>query len=195
MSILRHETLSIHGRFQVFHNNHLTYLKNAVSHCPDAQELIIGITQPDITALAGDSDYPAHRSISTENPLTYEQRKEMISCVMREDSELSGIRYSIVPFPIEDTTVDLSSLIPTDTIMALGFCDEWSAKKIGILASRGYSNICIVSNDSSPDRLSGTTIRDMIRSDDEAWIQLVPKSVSSYLYDVGLMNNIKSESS
>ncbi|MCA9301302.1 hypothetical protein H6801_00525 [Candidatus Nomurabacteria bacterium] len=47
--------LSIHGRFQIFHNNHLRYLKNAIEHCSNARKIIIGITQPDNAALVGNA--------------------------------------------------------------------------------------------------------------------------------------------
>lgn len=184
---------SIHGRFQIFHNNHLRYLKNAIAHCSDSTKLIIGITQPNNSALSSGPGHPAHRSRSTDNPLTYEQRKEMISYVMQDEFGDQGIDYEIIPFPIENREVDLSKLIPVGTIMTMGYCDEWTTQKISYLASTGYQNICIVQNDYESNRISGRKIRAMIRSNDSGWLNMVPPAVSTYIHEfgiLGIINNV-----
>lgn len=185
------ETFSIHGRFQIFHNNHLRYLRNAIAHFPNAKKLIVGITQPDNTTLVGGSGQPVHRTRLTDNPLTYEQRKEMIVRLIADEIEDSQLEFEITPFPIEDPDADLSKFISTNTIMTLGYCDDWTTQKIAILTSNGYGNICIVQNDSNGDRISGSMIRKKIRSDDSEWLKIVPPSISVYLQDTGLLEVIK----
>ncbi|MCA9301303.1 hypothetical protein H6801_00520 [Candidatus Nomurabacteria bacterium] len=115
----------------------------------------------------------------------------MISRVIVEEIEAPHLEFEIIPFPIEDTNADLPKLIPTSTVITLGYCDDWTTQKISILVSCGYSNICVVQNDINSDRISGSMIRDKIRSDDSGWLKMVPSSVSSYLQETGLLDAIK----
>ena len=59
----------IHGRFQVFHLDHLAYLLAGASRC---EKLIVGITNPDPNLTRPEATDP-QRSAPEANPLTYEE--------------------------------------------------------------------------------------------------------------------------
>ena len=64
----------IHGRFQLFHNDHLKYALLAKEHC---KKLIVGITSPENATLIREEVDP-HRSEAASNPFTYYERYNMV---------------------------------------------------------------------------------------------------------------------
>lgn len=74
------ETFTITGRFQPFHKNHLSLIKNIVKKMKGDDELVIVIGS-------------ANESRTERNPFTWQERKEMISRVLKK--ELKDINYRI----------------------------------------------------------------------------------------------------
>ncbi len=89
------ETGVIHGRFQVLHNDHLTYLMTGMALC---RHLVVGITNPD-PLLTRDESADPKRSSPSANPLSYFERYVMARTVL-EESGIESSRFSVVPFPI-----------------------------------------------------------------------------------------------
>ena len=86
----------IHGRFQLFHNDHLQYALLAKAKC---KKLIVGITSPENATLIRE-DIDPHRSEAASNPFTYYERFQMIRLALLE-AGLEREEFEIVPFPIE----------------------------------------------------------------------------------------------
>ena len=63
-----------HGRFQLFHLDHLKYVLAAKERC---RHLVVGITNPDPTLTKFDPADP-HRSAEVDNPLTFYERYRML---------------------------------------------------------------------------------------------------------------------
>ena len=61
-----YETVVIHGRIQVLHNDHLKYLLAGKAHC---RRLVVGITNPDPFLTRNENADPK-RSDPLANPLT-----------------------------------------------------------------------------------------------------------------------------
>ena len=64
-----------HGRFQIFHNDHLKYLQAAKARC---RHLVVAITNPDPTLTRFDPADPG-RSSPGRNPLSYYERYRIIN--------------------------------------------------------------------------------------------------------------------
>ncbi|MBY9010002.1 MAG: nicotinate-nucleotide adenylyltransferase, partial [Candidatus Lokiarchaeota archaeon] len=58
---------TIHGRFQILHNDHMKFIIAGKKLC---KHLIVGITNPD-PSLTKDHGTNPHRSTPVANPLTY----------------------------------------------------------------------------------------------------------------------------
>lgn len=113
------ETGVIHGRFQVFHNDHLRYLLAGKARCC---RLVVGITNPDpsLTA-ADDSDRERHKD--SANPLTYFERYVMIREVLSE-AGLAESEFSLVPLPVNRPDL-YRFYVPMDGTFFLTIYDEW----------------------------------------------------------------------
>src|SRR5437763_1227629 len=123
---------SVHGRFQILHNEHLEYILGAKERC---RYLWIGLTQFDIRNLAPS---PAlHRQMAVNNPLTFAERVEMITDAL----VMSGIdrdEFGFVPFPIENWQ-RLPDFLPLAVPCFTTICDEWNEEKIRRLEGIGYT--------------------------------------------------------
>jgi nicotinamide mononucleotide adenylyltransferase len=75
-----------HGRFQLFHLDHLKYVLAAKERC---RRLVVGITNPDPTLTKFDQADP-HRSLETDNPLTFYER----FVILREALLETGLDFS-----------------------------------------------------------------------------------------------------
>ena len=69
----------IHGRFQLFHNDHLNYALLAKEQC---KKLIVGITSPENATLIREEIDP-HRSEAASNPFTYYERFNMVKLALQ----------------------------------------------------------------------------------------------------------------
>jgi nicotinamide-nucleotide adenylyltransferase len=121
----------IHGRFQVLHNDHLKYLLAGKSRC---RHLVVGITNPD-PILTRHHPADPHRSIPTENPLTYFERYIMIQAALIE-AGLGIFQFSLVPLPINLPEL-YRFYVPMDATFFLTIYDPWGRTKLQHFESLG----------------------------------------------------------
>lgn len=162
---------SVHGRFQVFHNDHARYLKEAFSKY---DYVFVGLTGcASLTSSVSD----VGRLSPSKNPLCYWERVAMISAFLRE-AEIGPARYQFVPFPIERPEL-LEYYVPKNSVCVTTIREDWNAKKVGILRALGYE--VVVLYDDRNKCISSTQVRDLIAQADPAWKKLVPLSIADYL--------------
>lgn len=172
----------IHGRFQLFHNDHLQYALLAKEQC---KKLIVGITSPENASLIREEVDP-HRSIASANPFTYYERFNMVKLALlgagmkRED-------FEIVPFPIERPEI-LCNYVPLNATSFFTIYDEWGYEKLKRLSSLGYGTVVLFDN--REKQMCSTDIRQKI-VDGEEWKQLVPEAVYRYIIENGLTEKVK----
>jgi len=111
---LKYDVGTIHGRFQILHNDHMKFLLAGKKFC---KHLIVGITNPD-PSLTKDHDSNPHRSQPIANPLTYYERYVMIKESLLEKG-MAFSEFSIVPFPINVPEL-LKYYVPMDRFMFYG---------------------------------------------------------------------------
>jgi nicotinamide mononucleotide adenylyltransferase len=171
---MMHETGVIHGRFQVFHNDHMKYVLSGKSRC---RHLFVGITNPDPTLTARDEADP-HRSLPLSNPLTYLERYMMIRAFMQEADVETGA-FSIVPFPINFPEL-YRYYVPLDAIFFLSIYDDWGRRKLARFREMGLRTEILSERGADDKGISASTIRrHMIEG--KAWKHLVPSSTASLL--------------
>ncbi|MEU8404374.1 hypothetical protein AB0C28_55180 [Nonomuraea sp. NPDC048892] len=170
-----------HGRFQVFHNDHLRYVLAAKQRCV---HLVIGITSPNPERAPLEAADP-HRKAPGANPFTYFERMSMIaSCLYAEG--LSGPEFSIVPFPIE-SPVELANYAPSEATYFTTVYDAWGDEKIARLRALGF-DIKVLWRSTNKE-ISGTRIRAAIASGG-SWRALVPAATADYLTLHGLLARV-----
>lgn len=172
----------IHGRFQLFHKDHLKYALGAKAQC---KKLIVGITSPENISLIHEEVDP-HRSISSANPFTYYERFNMVKLALLE----AGIRrdeFEIVPFPIERPGA-LYNYVPVHATSFFTIYDKWGYEKLNRLKSLGYKTIVL--HDDKEKMMCSTDIRQMI-VDEKDWKQMVPEAVYQYVVENDLISKVK----
>lgn len=177
---------SIHGRFQPFHKGHARYLLEAMKNC---EHLIVGITQYDIQKLI-DSPCDTHRAEKANNPLTFEQRCDIISAFL-EGEGIARERYSFMPFPIDEPD-KLPDFVSTDVVCFTTSHSIWNQEKARRLTVAGYKVVVLMNPDqTTTNKLSATQVRDMIRAGDENWRLLVPRECVARIVTSGAYDRIK----
>jgi nicotinamide-nucleotide adenylyltransferase len=161
----------IHGRFQVLHNDHLTYLMAGWSRC---ENLIVGITNPTPAQTEEETTDP-NRSSRANNPLTYEEREKMVLDAMVE-AGVEKKKLTIIPFPICKTE-ELIKVAPKDAIYYLTIYDAWGYEKRDRLQSLGLTTEVMWEKDTADKGLTATAIRLAI-AEDRDWEPLVPPAVA-----------------
>jgi nicotinamide-nucleotide adenylyltransferase len=169
------ETGVIHGRFQVFHNDHLRYLMAGKARC---RYLVVGITNPDPSLTAADETAP-ERHEPLANPLTYFERYAMIRDVLLETG-LSEQAFSIVPFPVNRPDL-YRFYVPLDATFFLTIYDDWGRKKKQMFESVGL-RVEVLWERTSEEKglLAGDIRRRMARG--EPWEAMVPRAVARRLH-------------
>jgi len=164
----------IHGRFQVFHNDHLRYLIAGKARC---SHLVVGITNPDPTLTREDSS-DLQRSNSFSNPLTYFERYTMIRAVLAE----AGLKYeefSVVPFP-----VNLPELyrfyVPLSAVFYLTIYDDWGRRKLKLFQSMDLKTEILWEKPSEEKGLSAGQIRRLI-AEGGPWNHKVPPATAALI--------------
>ncbi len=168
----------IHGRFQPFHNGHLTYARLAKKRC---DFLIVGITNPDpgsYIAMSGDSK----RHLAVENPFTFYERLLMINRSLKE-SGFDPDSFNIVPFPIDNPDL-WAHYAPDSATMFLRDRGEWTKTKVTMLESRGWKTELL--NDSQDLDIHGIDIRAYMTDNNQAWESFVPRGTASVISDVDI---------
>ncbi|SEM50173.1 nicotinamide-nucleotide adenylyltransferase [Syntrophus gentianae] len=161
----------IHGRFQVFHNDHLVYLLSGRALC---RHLVVGITNPDPILTRSESADPK-RSDPAANPLTYFERYLMVRSAL-EEAGIESSCFSVVPFPINIPEL-YRHYVPLDALFFLSIYDAWGRRKLEYFQSLGLKTHVL--REVPPDQkgLSGTDVRRRM-AQNEPWEELVPPAVT-----------------
>ncbi|MEZ5500105.1 MAG: hypothetical protein R3E77_11850 [Steroidobacteraceae bacterium] len=169
-----HALLAVTGRFQPLHNDHLQLLRIAFDN---AERVIIGITNPE-PGRAQMHPASSHRHQRHANPLTFEQRRLLVSTVL--DSYGWAVdRYSIVAFPLEDPS-KWSMLIPITATQLVRVFSDWERDKARSFAALGYSTWVIQGD---PDnRISASNVRRLMRQNGH-WRQYVHPAAYALLLE------------
>jgi nicotinamide mononucleotide adenylyltransferase len=162
----------IHGRFQIFHSDHLRYALAAKQRC---RQLIVGLTSPDPRQAPTESAAP-HRSDAAANPLTYYERQAMITACLRE-AGVARDEFSIVPFPIEQPE-RLANYTPRDATYYLTVNDAWGDEKVRRLHCLGLTVNVLWRTDEKA--ISGTRIRALMAGGGP-WRDLVPPATAAFV--------------
>lgn len=164
----------IHGRFQVFHNDHLRYILEGRRLCG---HLVIGITNPD-PSLSRLEEVDSHRTSDLDNPLTYYERYRMIrAALVREGVPPS--EFSVVPFPVSFPGL-YRYYVPLDALFFLTIYDDWGKRKLEYFRSMGLRTHVIREVTAEQKGLSGRDIRHAML-EGEPWEHLVPPPVDELL--------------
>lgn len=177
----KYEIGSIHGRFQPFHKGHAKYLNAALDRC---DFLIIGITQFDIQNLKV-TPVANHRSQPANNPLTYNQRCEVIQAYL-DGKSVPADMYEFTPFPIEEPE-KIKDFIPEDAVCFTTLHHQtWNSSKVEKLHQEGFTVEVLMSPDGSTTQgLSASQVRDLIRKNDPDWKELLPLHSAEKLEESG----------
>ena len=157
------------GRFQPFHLGHLEAFKFALTK---VEKLWIGI---------GSSNKPNEK----QNPFSADERKQMILSSI--DEKISN-RIQIYYIPDLDNhekwIENIDTIVPKFEVIFSN--DELTQH---LYSKRGTQVIEVPFT--NRDELSGTNIRDKIRSD-QKWENLVPEGTKKILKEIGANNRLKS---
>jgi nicotinamide mononucleotide adenylyltransferase len=173
----------VHGRFQLFHLDHLKYVLAAKGRC---RHLVVGITNPDPTLTRFDPADP-HRSAEVDNPLTFYERYLMI----RETLVEAGLAYqdfALVPLPINFPEL-YRYYVPLDATFFLTIYDEWGERKLAMFKSLGLKVDILWRKLKSEKGLTATGLRRLMGSD-QPWEHLVPPAVARLIKELGLLNRL-----
>jgi cytidyltransferase-like protein len=163
-----------HGRFQIFHNDHLKYILAARELC---ETLVIGITSAELLATPPEP-MAQHRSESSSNPLTYYERMLMVTRCLRSEG-VDVAKLYVVPFPIERPS-QLFNYSPPDATYFITIYDEWGEEKLRRLQELGLSTRVLWRR--KYKGISGVNVRAAIASGGE-WKSLVPSATAAYIED------------
>jgi len=174
----------VHGRFQLFHNDHLKYVLGAAARC---DYLLIGITNPDVSLTVPCAANP-HRSSLEANPFSYYERMTMIRGAVLE-AGLVRAAFDIVPFPINRPDL-LLNYVPADGVYYMSIYDDWGWEKKAVLDDLGLQ-VEVWSERSLEEKgLSGTDVRALIAAGDSSWQTQIPPFVRDYLLETGLVERL-----
>jgi nicotinamide-nucleotide adenylyltransferase len=161
----------IHGRFQVLHNDHLTYLLAGKERC---EHLIVGITSPDPLRAAVDDTDP-ERSMPEANPLTYYERQIMVRAALTE-AGIELAHFTIVPLPINMPEL-FDHYVPRDALYFLTIYDNWGRKKLSTFRELGLRTEIMWERPIDKKGIRGSEVRRRIAAG-QPWEHLVPRSVA-----------------
>ncbi len=179
---------TIHGRFQILHNDHMKFLLTGKKLC---KHLIIGITNPD-PSLTKDHDSNPHRSQPIANPLTFYERYVMIRETLLEKGLIFS-EFSIVPFPINIPEL-LKYYVPMNVVFFISIYDDWGRQKKKYLESLGLKVHVLWEVPLEKKGLSGSDIREsMLKS--EPWEHLVPPATAKLVKEWGIIKRLNDLSS
>lgn len=169
----------IHGRFQVFHNDHLKYLQAGKARC---LHLVIGITNPD-PARTGEDAADPKRALVESNPLTYFERYTMVRAVLAGES-FSESEFSVVPFPVNFPEL-YRYYVPLDATFFITIYDAWGRRKLERFLASGLRTEVLWEKAPEEKAVSGSDIRGrMARGED--WEHLVPSATAELMKRWGI---------
>jgi len=174
----------IHGRFQVFHNDHLRYVLAGKARCC---HLIVGITNPD-PLLTRDDPADPNRSSPLANPLTFFERYTMVRDVLL-GAGLEHADFSIVPFPINLPAL-YRYYLPLDATFYLTVYDEWGKRKLHQFTAVGLKTEVLWTKDPDSKGLNAGEIRKRMAFG-QAWEHLVPRETEMLMKKWGVPERLK----
>lgn len=175
-----HEHGLVSGRFQPFHNDHLSY---ALESLELSRFVTVGVTQPDISHLI--STGPSHRADRHSNPLSFDERAVLIEESLIQEG-ISRSRFEVIEFPIESLS-KIERLLPSHVVAFVSMVESWSVAKVDRLEKAGYTVEKLHIRHSK--QVEGTKIRNAIRAG-EPWDHLVPPSVYERLVAWGIQERL-----
>ena len=175
---------TIHGRFQILHNDHLKFIMAGKELC---EHLIVGITNPDPSLTKNHESNP-HRSKPIANPLTFYERYVMIRDNLLE-RELKYSEFSIVPFPINLPEL-LKFYVPMNVVFFLSIYDDWGRQKKKYLESLRLKVHVLWDVPLEKKGLSGSDIRESMLKG-EPWKQFVPSATTKLVQEWGIIKRLK----
>ena len=164
----------IHGRFQLLHNDHLSYLLDGKARC---RHLVIGITNPE-PEMTRAEQADTNRSDPLSNPLTFYERYQLIRSALVE-SGVGLADFSIVPLPISDPD-RYGHYVPLDAVFFLSIYDDWGRRKKSYFESIGLTTYVLRDVHITKKGISATEVRNHLMKG-EPWQHLVPASVASLI--------------
>ena len=178
------ETGVVHGRFQIFHFDHLKYIMASKANC---QHLIVGITNPDPTLTKIDPADP-ERSSPENNPLTYFERQTIVRSALLE-SGIEQTTFEIVPFPINFPDL-YRFYVPLDATFYLTIYDDWGKRKKAMFESLGLKIHVLWVKPIEQKGIRATEIRKKIAAV-EPWEHLVPPATAVLMAKMGIIERLK----
>ncbi|NLI32546.1 MAG: nicotinate-nucleotide adenylyltransferase [Deltaproteobacteria bacterium] len=173
----------VHGRFQIFHNDHLKYVMAARVRC---EHLVVGITNPDPSHTREESSDPI-RSTPAANPMTYFERYTMVRDVLLAEG-LEAPAFSIVPFPINLPEL-YRYYLPPDATYYLTIYDEWGNRKLERFRTLGLKTEVLWVRPLSQKGLRSTDIRRMAAFG-KPWEHLVPAAAGAAMKRFGIPSRL-----
>lgn len=170
----------VHGRFQVFHLDHLKYVLAAKARC---RRLVVGITNPDPTLTRFDPANP-RRSSPEHNPLTYYERYLLVREALWE-AGLDCREFALVPLPINFPEL-YRFYVPLQATFYLTIYDAWGERKLAQFTALGLRVEVLWRKSPEEKGLTGTAIRRLMGRG-EPWEHLVPPAVARLIRDLDLV--------
>lgn len=178
----------IHGRFQILHNDHLSYILSGKDLC---KHLIVGITNPDPRSTAQDAADPA-RSKPGNNPLTYYERSCLVRAALLE-AGLGSEEFTITPLPINFPDL-YKYYVPIEAVFFLSIYDEWGKRKQALFEQAGLRVHVLREVNRENKGISGTDVRRrMIENQD--WKSFVPPAVAALLLEWDIPGRLRAGAS
>ena len=174
----------VHGRFQLFHRDHLVYVEAARARC---QHLVIGITNPDPTLTRFDPADPG-RSDRTRNPLTFYERYRVIKHALETEGWHSA-HFSLVPLPINFPEL-YQYYVPLDATFFLTIYDDWGERKLSMFQSLGLKVEILWRRPLAAKGLTGTQVRQVMVAGGN-WQELVPPGAAAMLAQLGIPERLR----
>lgn len=177
--ILKDSIGVIHGRFQLFHNDHVRYIMAGKERC---RHLVIGICNPD-EGLTKYSEANPHRSDKAANPFSYYDRCQMIKGTLLHMG-VGAEEFDIVPFPINYPEL-IFNYAPSHAKYYMTIYDAWGREKKEKLEAIGCDVEVLWDVPLAGKGISGSDVRRLIAEGKE-WKDYVPE----YVYDYVLANHL-----
>ena len=174
-----HETGVAHGRFQLFHLDHLRYLEAAKARC---RHLVVGITNPDPTLTRFDPADPG-RSAPDRNPLTFYERYRVVKRAL-EKHGWAPADFSLVPLPINFPDL-YRYYVPLQAVFFLTIYDDWGERKLQMFQSLGLTVEVLWRRPLAAKGLTSTEVRRVLLAGGD-WQALVPPGAVEMLEQLGL---------
>ena len=165
----------IHGRFQPFHLGHLEYLRGAAQR---ADEVLVGITNPDPTRIRPEPSDPL-RHLPESNPWSYAERLLMVKAAAT-DLGLDLARLHVIPFPVNEPEL-WPAYVPDGVTQYLRLFSEWGGTKLDRMREAGYE--VVVLDEGVDKEISGAEVRESLRAGGD-WESLVSPGVARVIREL-----------